>query len=293
LDAALGEFSTAPVVKADGLCAGKGVVVANTHEEARSAALEMLDGSRFGDAGRLLVLEERLRGFELSVHALCDGNRSVFLPVARDYKRIGDGDEGPNTGGMGTFAPNPAIDEALGTRIREEIMDPLVRGFSREGLDYRGTLFAGLMVEHGVPHLLEINVRFGDPETQVLMGVLDGDFGELLCAAADGRLSPSDAPLRPLHSVCVVLAAAGYPGDVRSGDEIHGIERAEQHAGVRVYHAGTRRDGELLRTAGGRVVGVTAVAGSLAEARKQAYAGAAEVRFAGKQMRGDIAAEPR
>ncbi|MCA9593587.1 MAG: phosphoribosylamine--glycine ligase [Myxococcales bacterium] len=285
------EFALPPVVKADGLCAGKGVVVSQTHDEAIEAARGMLSGQSFGEAGLRVVMEERLEGVEASVHAICDGERALVLPAAQDHKRIGDGDTGPNTGGMGSYAPTPLVSPALMDRVREQIVLPAVRGMAADGHPYRGALFAGLMISpSGEPRLLEFNVRFGDPETQVLMAILRGDLAEALASAARGHLDETQVSITDEHAVCVVLAAAGYPGTPRRGDAITGVERAEQVPGVRVIHAGTARFDGALRTAGGRVLGVTARGDSLAQAHERAYLAADAIEFEGKQLRRDIAA---
>jgi phosphoribosylamine---glycine ligase len=290
LETALGEFSEPPVVKADGLCAGKGVVVADSHEEARTAALGMLSGEAFGDAGRTVVLEERVAGEELSLHAISDGERFLLLPAAQDHKRLGDGDRGPNTGGMGTYAPAPLSTPALLERIRRDIFAPAIAGMAADGMPFRGTLFAGLMVTpNGEPTLLEFNVRFGDPETQVLMLGLRGDLGDALSGAAAGTLSPGAIEQNGEHALCVVLAAHGYPASPRTGDVIEGLSDAERLPGVRVYHAGTARRGSDVVTAGGRVLGVAASAPDLAGARSRAYSAVSAIRFAGSQHRTDIA----
>jgi phosphoribosylamine--glycine ligase len=288
---AVAEFAAPPVVKADGLCAGKGVVVAASHDEALQAARVMLSGAAFGDAGRTVVLEERIYGAEASAHAICDGERALVLPAAQDHKRIGEGDSGPNTGGMGTYAPAPLIDESLAARIAEEIFARALTGMAAEGTPYSGTLFAGVMVTpDGEPVLLEFNVRFGDPETQVLMNVIEGDLADALDSAALGALDPNMLRASGEHALCVVLAAHGYPGTPRTGDVIEGVQAAESVPGVRVYHAGTaRRDGELV-TAGGRVLGITGRGASLADARAAAYRAAELVRFDGMQLRRDIGA---
>lgn len=291
LERALGEFTGAPVVKADGLCAGKGVVVAATHDEARTAAADMLGGNRFGDAGRTVVLEERIAGAEASIHAICDGRRFVLLPAAQDHKRIGDGDRGPNTGGMGTYAPAPLITPALAERIERDVVARVIDGMRADGVPFAGTLFAGLIVTPaGDPYLIEINVRFGDPETQVLMNVLEGDLGDALHGAARGALDPSGLRVSTDSALCVVLAAQGYPGEPRKGDSITGIDQAERLEGVRVYHAGTRGDSGGIVTAGGRVLGVTARAPSLVGARDRAYAAVERIQFEGRQFRRDIGA---
>jgi len=288
---AVEDFSAPPVVKADGLAAGKGVVVADTHAEALEAARAMLSGAAFGDAGRTVVIEERVSGAEASMHAICDGERFVLLPAAQDHKRIFDGDRGPNTGGMGTYAPAPLVSAALQERIRTEIFERALRGMVADGHPFRGVLFAGLMIdEQGDFSLLEFNVRFGDPETQVLMAVLDGDVAEALAAAARGELRPELLQVSQDHAVCVVLAAGGYPEAPRTGDVISGLEAADAVPGVRVFHAGTRlRDGQVV-TAGGRVLGVTARGTTLAEAHARAYRAAESIAFEGRQFRRDIAA---
>lgn len=289
---ALRDFGSPPVVKADGLCAGKGVVVAETHQEAETAMVEMLSGRAFGDAGRTVVLEERLSGSEVSVHAVCDGERSILLPMVQDHKRIGDGDCGPNTGGMGTYGPVPRVSTAQAAILKQEFIDAVVRGMAEEGTPFRGTLFAGMMIdEQGTPRLLEINVRFGDPETQVLMNVIDGDLAEALAAAAAGNLDESAlVPAVERHALCVVMAAAGYPGAPRAGDRIEGLAQAAAVPGVRVYHAGTRLDAGLPVTAGGRVLGVTGTGASLVEASARAYQAVEQIRFNGAQYRRDIGA---
>lgn len=289
LDAALAEFASPPVVKADGLCAGKGVVVAESFEQARAAAAGMLTGESFGAAGTTVVLEERLEGSEASVHALCDGKRAWVLPAAQDHKRVGEGDTGPNTGGMGTYAPAPLITEQLSERIRVEVIERVVEGMAQDGIPFTGTLFAGLMVSpSGEPVTLEFNVRFGDPETQVLTMITEGDFGAALASAARGALDPGVLTVSNQHAVCVVLAAGGYPGTPRRGDVLSGLDVAETLPDVRVFHAGTELQGDRLVTAGGRVLGVTARAPSLREARDRAYAACDQIRFEGMHFRRDI-----
>ncbi len=286
---AIADFELAPVVKADGLCAGKGVVVATSHEEALRATREMLDEGRFGDAGRTVVIEERLEGAEASMHAISDGERIIVLPSSQDHKRIGEGDQGPNTGGMGAYAPAPLVAPELHDRIVRDVLQPAVDGMRDDGVPYRGALYAGLMIApSGEPYLLEFNVRFGDPETQVLMDGFEGDFAEALDAAARGRLDAD--VLRPAnrHVMCVVLAAEGYPASPRKGDVITGLDAADELPAVRVYHAGTRLEGGAVVTAGGRVLGVTASGDTLQQARDRAYEAADVIHFAGKQLRRDI-----
>jgi phosphoribosylamine--glycine ligase len=278
------------VVKADGLAAGKGAVVTSTAAEAKAAAKAMLVDGSLGEAGRTVVIEDRLDGVEMSVHVVTDGNRLLVLPVARDHKRIADGDRGPNTGGMGAVAPI-AVDEALLARIEREVLRPTIAGLRAEGVEYRGVLYAGLMVaSDGTPNLLEHNVRFGDPETQVLVQLCDGDLAELFASVSRGELD-AGAVRVPSHraAVVVVLASEGYPDQAATGDAIGGIAEAAAVEGVHVFHAGTRRDGDALVTAGGRVLGVTAVGKTAEEARARAYAAVEHIRFRGMQWRRDIA----
>jgi phosphoribosylamine--glycine ligase len=291
LGRALGEFRAPPVVKADGLCAGKGVVVADTHEEAEQAAREMLSGRAFGAAGRTLVLEERLYGSEVSAHAICDGTRALLLPFVQDHKRLLDGDAGPNTGGMGTYGPVAMPDPRLMGFIQSQIVDKVLQGMAAAGTPFRGTMFAGLMLSPGGdPALIEINVRFGDPETQVLTNILDGDLCELLIGAARGRLEPSVVSIAQNRSaLCVILAAPGYPANPRLGEPIRGLAEAAALPGVHIYHAGTTARGDATFTAGGRVLAVTGVGGSLMDAHERAYGGARHIEFDGKQLRSDIA----
>lgn len=292
LERALATFAEPPVVKADGLCAGKGVVVAESHDEALLTAKEMLSGRAFGAAGRTIVLEERLRGTEVSAHAICDGERAVLLPFVQDHKRLSDGDAGPNTGGMGTYGPVAMPDPRLAAYIETQIVNRVLVGMARAGTPFRGTMFAGLMLfPNSDPSLIEINVRFGDPETQILTSILDGDFCELLMAAARGALQPVPpvALAADRHALCVILAAPGYPSEPRLGGAIRGLDAAGALDGVRVYHAGTvARAGETL-TAGGRVLAVTGVGHTLEAAQERAYRAADAIDFDGKQLRRDIA----
>ena len=291
-EAAIRERGAPIVVKADGLCAGKGVVVAGSVEEALEAAREMLVERRFGDAGAAVILEDLVRGEEVSVHAVTDGRSIFVLPAARDHKRIGDGDKGPNTGGMGAFAPSPLVTPRLAERIEREILRPTIAGMLEEGAPFQGVLFAGLMItEAGDPVLLEHNVRFGDPECEVLMALLDGDVAELCASAARGDLDPSAVRVAAdRHALTVILAAPGYPAAPRTGDVIEGIDRASAIEGAVVHHAGTiEQDGRVV-TAGGRVLAVTAGGRSLAEARERAYRAARAISWGGAQMRSDIGA---
>jgi phosphoribosylamine--glycine ligase len=278
------------VVKADGLASGKGVLVCETTAEAEAAVRSALVDQTFGEAGARVVIETFVEGEELSVIALVDGERVAMLPPARDYKRLRDGDGGPNTGGMGSFAPVSDLAPDLLAAVRETILEPAVAGLRAEGRPYRGALYAGLMLTRDGPMALEFNCRFGDPETQVILPLLEGDLAEALLACAEGRLDQSSIAVAPGAAACVVLAAAGYPERPRGGDAIVGIGEAER-GGALVFHAGTsRRDGELV-TSGGRVLSVVGVASDLEAARERAYAAAEVISFAGKQMRRDIAAE--
>ncbi|MBX3181319.1 MAG: phosphoribosylamine--glycine ligase [Polyangiaceae bacterium] len=292
LEGALERFAArgqVPVVKADGLCAGKGVVVPETQEEARAAAEALLAG-RLGRAGQCLVLEERLMGQEASVHAVCDGEGALMLPAAQDHKRIGEGDTGPNTGGMGAYAPAPLVSPELLARIREEVTLPVLRGMAAEGAPFIGTLFIGVMVSpEGEPWVLEFNVRFGDPETEVLMPILDGDLAALLLSAAQGALKSDAVTISARSALCVVLASAGYPGEPRVGEPLTGVPAAVAQ-GALVFQAGTRLTDAGLTNSGGRVLGVTAARSTLAEAREVAYAALAGLELPGGQYRRDIAA---
>jgi phosphoribosylamine--glycine ligase len=277
------------VVKADGLCAGKGVVVSSNADEAERAARSMLSGEAFGDAGRTIVVEERIEGAEASVHAICDGTRYFLLPAVQDHKRIGDGDRGPNTGGMGAYGPAPLVTPKLEAEIAKTAIEPVLRALATRGTPFTGALFAGLMVApDGKAHVLEYNVRFGDPETEVLMDLLDGDFATALAGAAASALDPATLARSTKSSIAVVLAAEGYPGKPRTGDVIEGLDDAARVPGVSVLHAGTRRDGGRVVTAGGRVLVVTATADTLRAARDVAYEGVRAIRFRGMQVRGDI-----
>lgn len=285
------------VVKTDGLAAGKGVLVAASLEEAEADVAAKLGGT-FGDAGRRVVVEEGLTGPECSLMVLCDGREVVALAPAQDFKRLAEGDTGPNTGGMGACSPALAVPRDLVGQVVSDAVEPLVAALRARGVDYRGVLYAGLMLTPEGPKVLEYNVRFGDPEAQVLLPRLLGDPVEVLAAVAEGRL-PSvcdgELELSSDASVCVVMAAEGYPASPRSGDPITGLDSSGQLVdpvdGVHVFHAGTRRDdpaGPFL-TAGGRVLGVTSLAATVDEARKAAYQGAERIGWKGAQFRRDIA----
>ncbi len=274
LDAAEAFIGARPlpiVVKADGLAAGKGVMIAETHDEARAAAREMLAEERFGDAGREIVIEEFLAGEEASFFALVDGETALPLATAQDHKRVGDGDTGPNTGGMGAYSPAPVVTEEVAERIMAHIVRPTVAAMKAEGAPFKGVLYAGLMIEDGEPRLLEYNVRFGDPECQALMVRLASDLLPALIASADGVLDMFDLRWHDDAALTVVMATKGYPGAYGKGSAIRGLEALSASAGVNVFHAGTKEDGGTIRAAGGRVLGVTGLAPTIATARRLAY----------------------
>jgi phosphoribosylamine--glycine ligase len=289
VEAALARLGDRVVVKADGLAAGKGVVVCRDAGEARAAAEAMIVGDAHGPAGRRVVVERRLAGREASVMAVTDGARLVVLPTAEDHKALRDGDEGPNTGGMGVISPSPVVTPALLERVTREVLEPTVAGLRADGIDYRGVLYAGIMMDAaGTPNLLEYNCRFGDPEAEAILSRWEDDPAPWLLGAARGQLPPGAPRFSPRAAVCVVLAAAGYPGAPRAGDEIRGLDEAAALPDVIVYHAGTRVEGGRTVTAGGRVLAVTALGDDAAAARKRAYAAVDRIGWAGMQLRRDI-----
>ena len=281
----------APVVKAAGLAKGKGVVVPATVAEAAEAIDRIMVKRVFGDAGRTVLLEERLNGTEVSVLALVDGQSIYVLETCQDHKRLLDDDKGPNTGGMGAYCPARNVDEELMDRVQRQVLVPTLDALRREGIDFRGVLYAGLMLTPAGPKVLEYNVRFGDPECQALMPRLESDLLDVMLAVCDQRLSEVELRWKPGASCCVVLAAEGYPDKPRSGDVITGIEDAQKLPDVHVYHAGTKRnaDGEIV-TAGGRVLTVAATGADLEDARQKAYAACDRINFRGKHLRRDIGA---
>lgn len=287
---AVRQFGAPVVIKADGLAAGKGVTVALTGEEAVAAIRSMMSDRVFGAAGERVVVEEYLAGEEASLLAFCDGEQAVPMLAAQDHKRVNDNDQGPNTGGMGAYAPAPVLTPELLERVRREILEPTVRGLAREGMPYRGVLYAGLMITPRGPKVIEYNCRFGDPETQAVLPLLRSDLAEIALACARGRLDPSRIAWSDGAAACVVLASGGYPGEFRKGLSIEGLEQAAALPGVHVWHAGTaRQDGHFV-TAGGRVLNVVATGADLAEAVRQAYHAAELIRFEGMHYRMDIAA---
>ena len=281
-------MKTPIVVKASGLALGKGVIIAETHAAADVAIREIMEDRKFGDAGAEVVIEEFLEGEECSIHALVDGGSYLLFPSAQDHKRALDGDRGLNTGGMGTFSPaDKVLPPALEQRVRTEVLDRFVAGLKADGLDFRGMLFPGLMVTADGPKVLEFNCRFGDPETQVLLTRLESDLLDLLDATIDRRLAGVAPKWSSEAAVCVIMASGGYPGAYSGGKEITGLADAK----ATVFHAGTKRDGGKFFTAGGRVLGVTALAPTLAEARARAYSAVDGIAFEGAQFRRDIGAK--
>ncbi len=279
------------VVKADGLCAGKGVIIAQTYDDAKKAASQMLSGKSFGEAGTKIVVEEYLDGYELSLFAICDGKDYVILPAAQDHKRLLDNDEGPNTGGMGAYAPTPLIDDELYKKIEDRIIRPTVDGMSAEGMPFEGVLFAGLMIVNGEPYTLEFNVRFGDPECEVLMPLLKNPAGELFDKAASGRLRELKVEFIDKYAVGVVMASKNYPYKSSEPAEIivDKIVHTELADKAHIDYAGVSLiDGKLMAT-GGRVLVCVGLGDTIKEARDFAYMLCGQVHFAGKQCRSDIA----
>jgi phosphoribosylamine--glycine ligase len=282
------EFGFPVVIKADGLAGGKGVVIAEDRAEAEAAVRAAMVDRQFGAAGARVVIEECLRGPEVSLFVLTDGEHATLLGTAQDHKRIGDDDRGPNTGGMGAFAPSPLMTAALEARVMREIVMPVIDGMRAEGDGYRGFLYAGLMLTGDGPKVIEFNVRFGDPEAQVVMPILEGAFARALHASATGGLAAIPLRAGAERVVGVVLASRGYPGAVDTGHEIRGLAAAAARPDVLVFHAGTRADGDRIVTAGGRVLTVVGRGGTFAEAMATAYAGVGDISFEGMTFRRDI-----
>ena len=298
--AALPQFGLPVVIKADGLAAGKGVVVAETAEEAEKAIDDMLVGNRFGAAGSEVLVEEFLHGEECSILAVVDGERAVLLPSSQDHKRIFDGDKGPNTGGMGAYSPAPVVTNERLPEIKEKIIMPVVRELAARGIKYRGILYAGLMVNdaNSNPHgpiaksgseinVVEFNARFGDPETEAVLPRIGGDFAKLLFNAATGRLSDSDVVVRDISAATVIVASGGYPGDYEKGKVIDGLGRDDGKSTV--FHCGTKESDGKVVTAGGRVLSVTGLGATLREAVDNAYERVRGISFEGMFFRKDIA----
>jgi phosphoribosylamine--glycine ligase len=283
-----GEFGWPVVLKADGLAAGKGVVIAHDRAMAEAAIVEMMGDRKFGAAGDRLVIEECLTGPEVSFFAVCDGERALPIGTAQDHKRIFDEDRGPNTGGMGAFAPSPLVDAAMHACVMRQIVEPVMAGMTAEGCPFRGFLYAGLMLTPAGPKVIEFNARLGDPEAQVILPLIDEPLLPILVAGASGSLRQSSVRLGGDRLTGVVLASRGYPESSESGQPVRGLDRAEAIDGVSVYHAGTAlRDGRLV-TAGGRVLTVVGRGEDFAESIARAYAGVLQIAFDGMQYRHDI-----
>lgn len=280
---------TPVVVKAAGLARGKGVIVCDSPEQSETAVRQIMGDKAFGDAGATVVVEEKLVGQELSVLTLVDGGNIYVLDPAQDHKQVGEGDIGPNTGGMGAYCPTPLVDDELMRTIEAEVLVPIVDAMRRDGITYQGVLYAGLMLTAGGPKVLEFNCRFGDPECQALMPRLRGDLLEAMIATCEGRLDEVDLSWDERCCCCVVMASGGYPGDYQKGRVITGIEAAEAEDGVAVFHAGTTRNREgRIVTAGGRVLNVCALGGNLKEAQRKANAACERIHFDGAFFRHDI-----
>ena len=290
MDKALAYLDTqeAPiVVKADGLALGKGVVVAATIEEAKNAVIEMMEGGKFGRSGARVLIEECMVGREVTVLCFCDGKTIRPMPASQDHKRVFDGDKGLNTGGMGAFAPSPLYTEEIAERTEKEILIPTLNAMNSEGFTFKGVLYVGLMLTKDGPKVVEYNARFGDPETQVVLPLLESDLFAIMRAVREGRLAETDIRWKKESAACIVLASGGYPEKYESGKLISGLEDAEA-AGATVYHAGTKKTDAGYVTAGGRVLGVTALGDTLADAVHSAYAAAEKIHFEGAHMRRDI-----
>jgi len=285
----LPHFHAPLVVKADGLAAGKGVVICKTKDEAMSVCSEMLSGKMLGEAGAKVVLEECLQGEEVSFLVLSDGERVVPMVAAQDHKRVGDGDTGPNTGGMGAYSTSTILDDQMSQWLVQHVAKPVVAGMKAEGAEFKGVLYCGLMMTARGPMVLEFNCRFGDPETQPLMMRMENDLVDAIEASVEGRVSDGDFRWSRDPAVCVVIASGGYPGTFAVGKKIIGLDEAAKVAGVKVFHAGTSRNDGTYLTAGGRVLGVTARAKDLQSAVDRAYQATSKIGFEGSHYRKDIA----
>ncbi len=277
------------VVKADGLAQGKGVVVATTREEAKQAVRDAMEKSLFGQAGHRVLIEEFLDGEELTIMAFTDGKTVVPMVPAQDHKRVGDGDTGPNTGGMGAYAPAPIATAALREQVTRQVLQPTVDALARLGCPFQGVLYAGLMIVKGTPYVLEFNARMGDPETEVVLPLLKTDLVDVMEAVVDHRLDQLTVEWRNDTAVCVVMTSPGYPGSYQTGFPIQGLTAQSADAHIAIFHAGTKRDAERVVTAGGRVLAVTAWAPSLLQAREQVYKAVPSIMFDGRHYRTDIA----
>ncbi|MDP6379873.1 MAG: phosphoribosylamine--glycine ligase [Phycisphaerae bacterium] len=279
------------VVKASGLAKGKGVMVCDTQDEARAAVRDIMQERIFGDAGDLVLIEERLVGEEASIIVLTDGTNIYPLESSQDHKPALDGDKGPNTGGMGAYSPAPVVTDEVMAHVEREILVPIVHGLKMEGITYRGVLYVGLMITAGGAKVLEFNVRLGDPETQPILARLKSDIVPALEATIDGRLDRATLEWDPRAAICVVMASGGYPGEYEKGMEITGLDAAAEVPDTVVFHAGTKREGEKIVTAGGRVLGVTALGDTISDARDAAYDAVSRIHFHRAHWRTDIAAK--
>jgi phosphoribosylamine--glycine ligase len=279
------------VVKADGLAAGKGVLICNTVQEGLAAIDQIMKDKIFAEAGAKVVIEDFLVGEEVSILAVCDGENYLILESAQDHKRIFDDDLGPNTGGMGAYSPAPIVTETLLRKIEARVIEPTVRGMAREGVPFKGILYAGLMITSQGPYVLEYNTRFGDPETQAVLPRLQSDLLEIMFAACEGRLNEIQLKWDKRHCVCVVMSSGGYPGKYENGYEIKGFEAAQEEADIVVFHAGTKFDGDKIVTAGGRVLGVVALGSTIKDAIKKVYIAVEKIKFDHMFFRRDIAAK--
>jgi phosphoribosylamine--glycine ligase len=278
-------------VKADGLALGKGVLICTSVAEANKAIDEILVSKAFGAAGAKIVIQEFLEGMEISLHAICDGKTAKLFPTSQDHKRALDGDQGLNTGGMGTYSPTPFLTDAQLADTGRKILEPFMRGCAAEGIDFRGILYPGIMVTKSGPKVLEFNARFGDPETQVYLTRLENDLVELFDASVNGTLDKMELKWKAEASVCVVMASGGYPGSYAKGKPILGLAEAAMLPNVKVFHAGTSKSGDQIVTNGGRVLGVTALGKDLKSAQAAAYAAVGKIHFDGVHFRRDIAAK--
>jgi phosphoribosylamine--glycine ligase len=281
----IGVFGFPMVIKADGLAAGKGVIIAQDEQEALEALNMIMEERKFGEAGSKVVIEEFLEGIEASILCFVDGETIVPMVSAQDYKKAFDGDKGPNTGGMGTYSPSCIYDKDIKEKVEKEILKPLIKGLKDDGLDYKGVIFIGLMIKDGQPKVLEFNVRFGDPETQVVLTRLETDLVEIVESILDKKLKAQEIKWSDKKSVCVVLASGGYPEKYENGKIIEGLEKVEDCI---IFHAGTKLQDDNIVTNGGRVLGVVAVKDTMKEAREAAYKNVDKINFDGKQYRKDI-----
>ena len=277
------------VIKADGLAAGKGVIVAKTVQEAADALRLIMKERAFGEAGDKVVVEDCIEGEEASFMAFTDGKTIIPMVSSQDHKRIFDKDHGPNTGGMGAYSPAPVLGPEMEKTVMETVMKPFLRGVQAEGMDFRGVIYAGLMIKDGKPYVLEFNCRFGDPETQAILRRLDSDFFEIILSTSEGKLAQANVQWKQESSVCVVMASGGYPGSYQKGKIISGLDKAGKMKDVVVFHSGTGFDGEHVVTDGGRVLGVTATGRDVKEAKTRAYEAVEKISFEGMQFRTDIA----